>query len=186
MTLDHFKILDEKVTYTGRELRGGWVREMTGLDGDAAVAFVGPCRVATDDLVDLDDARAGDTIDAAEMAHVVVEHPNCTLQAAVLRQRLLVCILCVILEESGIATRRDGDDVYVQDRKLTVSIAAPSRSSCLIHLGVNIDPAGAPVAAVGLDELGVPAVGVLEILLNRYKDELDSAAYAETKVRPVD
>jgi hypothetical protein len=186
MTLAHFKIVDEKIAYTGRELRGGWVSETTGLSGDAAVAFFGPCRVATNDLVDLDDAKNGATIEAAEMAHVIVEHPNCTLQVAVLRQRLLVCILCEVLGQNGIAARRDGDDVYVEDRKLTVSIAAPSRSSCLIHLGVNIDPAGAPVAAVGLDELGVPAVDVVKGLLNRYQDELESAAYAETKVRSVD
>lgn len=186
MTLQHFKILGEGVDYTGRELRGGWVEEMTGLKGDAAVAFIGSCRVATEDLVDLEDAEAGETIVAARMAHVVVEHPGCALQAAVLRQRLLVCILNEIVRERGIASRRDGDDIYVDKRKLTVSIAAPSRDSCVIHLGINVDPEGAPVAAVGLDELGLAPAGLLETLLERYQWELKSSAHAEGKVRSVD
>lgn len=186
MTLRHYRILEETVTYTGRELRGGWVGKVTGLEGDAAVAFVGPCHVATEDLVDLEDAGAGETIVAARMAHLLVEHPGCTLETAVLRQRLLVCILSEILRERGIGARRDGDDVYVGDRKLTVSIAAPSRFSCVIHLGVNVDPEGAPVAAVGLEELGVSPVELLEVLLERYRQELSSVAHAQTKVRTVD
>ena len=135
---------------------------------------------------DLDDARAGTYIKSASMAHVIAEHPECTIQSGVLRQRLLVSLLCEILRDEDLDIERDGDDVYYDKRKLTVSIAAPSADSTLIHLGINIDPEGATVAAVGLDELGVPAVDVLERLLNRYKDELGSASYAETKVRSVD
>ena len=51
---------------------------------------------------------------------------------------------------------------------------------------VNVDPAGAPVAAVGLDELGVDAHDLGDQLMTRYAQELATAAYAETKVREVD
>lgn len=187
MAFAGYRILEETIPYTGKELRRGWVGEMTGIKGGgAAVGFVGPAHVATEDLVDLDDVKAGATIEAAEMAHVVVEHLGCALQAAVLRQRLLVCILGEILSERGISVHRDGDDVFVGGRKLTVSIAAPSRRACMIHLGINVDPEGAPVAAVGLSELGVPPLELLETLLDRYRRELSSLAYAETKVRSVD
>ena len=186
MTLSGYVILEAPVRYTGRELATGWVRGHVAVDGDgAAVAWVGPCRVETEDLVDMDDARVGAVIEAAEMAHVVIEHPGCSLRAGVLRQRLLVCILSEVLAERGIDVRRDGDDLYRGERKLTVSIAAPSHRSCLIHLGINVDPAGAPVAAVGLDELGAPPVEVLRSLLDRYFCELKTAARAETKVREV-
>jgi hypothetical protein len=185
MTALEYRILDKATTYTGRELRSGWVAAMTGLEGEGAVGFVGPCDVPTEALVDLDDARAGATIVAAEMAHVIVEHPSCDLRAAVLRQRLLVCILCEILGRGGVAVDRDGDDLYVGERKLTVSIAAPGPVGCLIHLGVNVDPAGAPVAAVGLIELGVEPRGLLTELLGRYSHEMQTASYAETKVRTV-
>lgn len=180
-----FRILPGTVAYTGVELRPGWVREHAGLDGDAAAGFVGPCHVPTEHLVDLDDARAGDFIRAASMAHVIAEHPGCPLFEAVLRQRLLVAILGEMLAEAGKTATRDGDDLYHDGRKLTVSIAAPSATSSLIHLGINVDPGGAPVPAIGLGELGLDAEDVLRRLLERYARELESAAYATTKVKTV-
>ena len=178
-----FRILDGVVPYTGLQLRSGWVAEHTGLDGDAAAAFVGPCLVPTEHLVDLDDVRAGSFIRAGSMAHVIVEHPGCPLPQAVLRQRLLVCILAEVLGLRRI--RRDGDDVYCEGRKLTVSIAAPSPASSIIHLGINVDPAGAPVPAIGLEELRVDPVSLFAELLERYARELGSIAHAETKVKTV-
>jgi hypothetical protein len=180
-----YRVLEGQTDYTGRELRSGWVRSRTGLAGDAAAGFVGPCHVANEDLVDLDDARAGEFIRAASMAHVIVEHTGCDLETAVLRQRLLVCILCEILADRGIRVSRKGDDVFFDARKLTVSIAAPGPRSTLIHLGINVDPEGAPVAAVGLGEMGVDPTALLGTLLDRYRSEMGSIRHATTKVRPV-
>lgn len=181
-----YKWMNERMGYSGAELRSRWVREQTGLDGDAAAVFQGPCDVPTDRLVDMDDAAAGATIVAAEMAHVIVEHPGCPLPQGVLRQRLLVCILCESLGMRGVSPRREGDDVFVDGRKLTVSIAAPAPDATLIHLGVNVNPAGAPVPAVGLDEIGVRADELLHDVMIRYGDELRSASHAVTKVREVE
>jgi len=180
-----FRILDAEVGYTGAELCSGWVEEHTGLGGDAAAGFVGPCDVPTGNLVDMDDARAGAFIRAASMAHAIVEHPHCALAAAVLRQRLLVCLLAEVIGERGSRVRRDGDDLYYEDRKLTVSIAAPSPVSTLIHLGINVDATGAPVPAADLSEMGHDPRAVLRELLERYRLELASAAHAESKVREV-
>jgi hypothetical protein len=180
-----FKILDSPVPYSGVELRSGWVAERTGLDGDAAAGFTGPCSVATADLVDLDDAAAGAYIESASMAHIIIEHPGCLLRLGVLRQRMLACLLAELLREKNFEAGRSGDDLYLNGRKLTVSIAAPSSRSCLIHLGINIDPAGAPVPAVGLDEMGLDPRDLLDELLLRYRDELAGCAHAETKVRSV-
>ena len=179
-----YRILEGELEYTGAELRSGFVRERGGGEGDAAVGFVGPCHVPTENLVDLDDARAGEFIRAAAMAHVIAEHA-CPLEVAVLRQRLLVALLGATLAERGKLARRDSDDLYYQGRKLTVSIAAPSRSSCVIHLGINIDPAGAPVPAVGLAELGLEPHALLADLLASYRHELETVAHAQTKVRSV-
>ncbi len=179
-----FRILDGEIAYTGVELKSGWVAARTGLSGDAAAGFVGPCHVPTENLVDLDDARAGTFIKAASMAHVIVEHA-CPLDVAVLRQRLLVALLGELLRKRGKRMRREGDDLYYDDRKLTVSIAAPGPSTCLIHLGINIDPAGAPVPAVGLLEMRVEPREILGELLACYRDELQTVAHAATKVRTV-
>jgi hypothetical protein len=181
-----FSILGKEIRYTGVELTSGWVKKQTGLDGDAAAGFVGNCSVPTENLVDLDDRRAGATIESAEMAHVLIEHPGCSIRACVLRQRLLVCLLCDILRGRGVSAARDGDDVHIGRRKLTVSIAAPSTRSCLIHLGINVRPEGAPVPAVGLEELRINAKDLLQELLGAYKNELETAAHAEKKVRTVE
>ncbi|MBI4719855.1 MAG: DUF366 family protein [Chitinivibrionia bacterium] len=180
-----YAILDAPVRYSGAELRSGWVAEQTGLGGDAAAGFTGPCFVATGDLVDLEDAAAGAHIESASMAHVIIEHPGCSLRDAVLRQRILACLLAEVLAGKGIEISRSGDDLYAGGRKLTVSIAAPSSDSCLIHMGINVDPAGAPVPAVGLGELGVDPANLLDDLLARYGAELAGCAHAETKVRTV-
>ena len=179
-----FRILEGEIAYTGAELRSGWVALRTGLAGDAAAGFVGPCHVPNENLVDLDDARAGFFIKAASMVHVIAEHA-CPLDVAVLRQRLLVAILGELLRKRGKRMRRDGDDLYYDDRKLTVSIAAPSSSTSLIHLGVNVDPEGAPVPAVGLAEMRVEAPEILNELLTCYAGELTSVTHAATKVRTV-
>jgi hypothetical protein len=55
----------------------------------------------------------------------------------------------------------------------------------LIHLGINVDPSGAPVPAVGLAEMGVEPRTLLHDLLSNYAAELASAAHAATKVRSV-
>jgi hypothetical protein len=185
MSVFVYRIIEEPVAYTGRELRSGWVTQITGLTGDAAAAFLGVCEVPTENLVDMDDAAAGDFIRAGQMAHVIVEHPDCPLALAVLRQRILVCNLCDILRESGRPARRSGDDIHIEDKKLTVSIAAPSPSGSMIHLGINVDPEGAPVAAVGLNDMGIDAKRLLAELLQRYGDELASCAHAASKVRGV-
>ncbi|UCG50574.1 MAG: DUF366 family protein [Candidatus Latescibacterota bacterium] len=180
-----YRVLEEEISYTGKELRSGWVRAQIGVEGDAAAGFIGPCHVRNEDLVDMDDARAGTYIKSESMAHVIAEHLQCCLESAVLFQRLLVCLLCEILRESGHDVTRRGDDVYCGDRKLTVSIAAPGPSSMLIHLGINIRPTGAPVPAIGLEEMGVDAVGLVSELLDRYTREVESARYATKKVRSV-
>lgn len=180
-----YRILEAPTAYTGTELRSGWVREKSGLDGDAVAGFIGPCDVPNAHLVDLDDVRAGTFIRAASMAHVIAEHPGCALALVVLRQRLLVAILGELLAGMGKLARREGDDLYYDGRKLTVSIAAPSSASSLIHLGINVDPAGAPVPAIGLREMGIDARPLLADLIERYARELDTAAYAATKVKTV-
>lgn len=178
-------MLEEEIVYTGRELRSGWVAAQTGLVGDSAAGFVGPCHVANEDLVDLDDARAGTFINAASMAHIIIEHPGCGLETMVWRQRMLVALLCEILGENGLDVHRSGDDIFFDERKLTVSIAAPGPETSLIHLGINVDPDGAPVPAVGLEEMTIEPRPLVNELLGRYVRELSSARHATTKVRPV-
>lgn len=177
----------EPIAYTGHQLRSHWILDTFGLQGDAIVAFRGPCRVALSEMVDLADVAAGEAIEAAEMLHLIAEHFDRDLERAVLRQRLLIC---TIAEHLAMRPRvpglcRDGDDLFADGRKLTVSIATVSPVSALIHVGINIDPTGAPVPAAGLAEWGVDPDELAREVLEAWAAELRSAHLATCKVRGV-
>lgn len=177
----------QPIPYTGRELRSHWIFDTFGILGDAAVAFVGPCDVATAGLVDRVDAAAGEAIRAAWMLHVMVERFDPDLPRAILHQRLLVALAAERLRElaPGVPLCRSGDDLLVGERKLSVSIATVSAVSALVHLGLNVDPTGAPVPAIGLAELGVDPQALGEALLAAYTTELAGMDVARVKVRAV-
>lgn len=168
-------------------MRSGWCRDTAGISGDAAVAWLGPCAVPTVHLVDCEDAAAGAHIAARQMLHVIVEVHEKDLERAVLRQRLLVSMLAELLRGAfGAPVQRDGDDLFVNGRKLTVSIATNSPVSTLVHLGINVDAAGAPVPAIGLNELGISPRRLAERLLEWLAREHAGVRRACRKVRPVE
>lgn len=172
--------------YDGSQLRSGWIRETFGLQGDAIVAFVGACDVRPEHMLDLEDLQAGESIRAELMLHFIVEHQGIGLPLAVARQRLLAAIVREILTEQwrvpGLT--REGDDLYVGERKLSISIAALSPVSGLIHFAMNIDPTGAPVPAVGLQELTVDEVRLAQQVQDAYAAEIASCEHTAGKVRP--
>jgi hypothetical protein len=180
-------LLEERIDYTGLELRSHFIRERAGIETDGLIAFMGGCRVEGDALVDLEDSEAGDFIAAERMLHFIGEHFVVGPREGNLRLRLLVAIVRELIEESAAGTEieRRGDDLYTRGRKLTVAISTVSPVSSLMHLGVNIDPAGAPVAAVGLEELGIDPVELARAALERYGEECRSIELALRKVRGV-
>ncbi len=177
----------EQLGYTGHQLRSHWIYETFGIQGDVIVAFRGPCRVELSEMVDREDVLAGKDIRAAEMLHLIAEHFDRDLIRAVLRQRLLICTIAERLQRTpGVPVlRRDGDDLYVDERKLTVSIATASPVSTLIHVGINVDASGAPVAAVGLGEWGIDVDALAQELLGAYAEEAEDIYLATCKVRGV-
>ena len=90
--------------------------------------------------------------------------------------------------EQGRLTR-SGDDLFVHAaggaRKLSVSIVTASPVSLLLHTGINVDPSGAPVPAIGLAELGVEPKAWAEAVLSRFSEEWKEMEWACVKVRPV-
>ena len=136
-------------------------------------------------MVDLADVIAGDSIRAASMLHFIVERFDADLEKMVTLQRLLVALAAELLNHDRPVVRRQGDDLYVGHRKLSVSIATASPVSTLIHFALNIDPTGAPVSAVGLAELAVePRAFALE-LMSRFAAEIHEIRVARCKVRAV-
>lgn len=181
------RLLDREIAYTGEQFRSGWVRETTGLEGDAAVAFLGPCHVSPEHMVDRADLEAGASIRSPRMLHIIVEHGRVDLDNVTLRQRLLMALAAELLNaELGEALiRREGDDLYLGNRKLSVSVATTSPGSGLIHCGFNVRGEGAPVPAIGLEELGINPVRFAEALLVAYRAEIEAARRAALKVKQV-
>ena len=182
---EHF--IRERITYTGQELRSHWIMSMTGVMGDAIVAFQGPADVPTSNMVDLMDVQDDAPIASRHMLHFIVEHFGITLSEAVWRQHLLMAIIGEELRRHAKVKKleRRGDDLYDGERKLSVSIAAPSPVSCCIHAGLNIDADGAPVRAIGLSDYGIDATRFAPRVMKRYVHECSQIAMACCKVRAI-
>jgi hypothetical protein len=184
----------EKLTYDGTQLHSHFAYRNFGVAGDAIVAFIGPCEVKTDDLVDVEDARAGLFIRSEEMVHFIVEHFAGDLELAIARQRLLTALIIDEIEESFADHRgateharlsRRGNDIYEEGLKLSVSIATRTPVSCLIHTGVNVSSRGTPVPTRGLADYDLNPRAVATGTMNRYVAEIESMRHARAKVRGV-
>lgn len=176
--------LDQNLDYDGSQLHSLFAYRTAGVAGDSIVAFRGACAVTVDSMVDVEDLRNGETIQARSMLHFIAEHFEATLTPMVLRQRLFARMVGAELQASGVAgVSVVGDDVFVGARKASISIATVSPVSGLFHFAINIDPAGAPVPAIGLRELGLDERRFAERMLAAYRDEMADVAHAAAKVR---
>ena len=179
------RLLPGEVAYEGAPLRGHWAYREHGVRGNSLLAFTGPVHVAVGDLADLEDARQGAFIRGKRMLHFVLELFGPDLEQAVARQWLMAATAQDEINRSLNAYRvsRSGNDLWVGRRKLSVSIAAPTGVSVKVHLGLNVDASGAPVPAVGLDELKVPARPLARRLLARFAADHATMGGAREKVR---
>ena len=179
--------IDKDIRYIGSQLAPHWIYKNFNLQGDSIVAFIGECEVKLAEMVDIEDVINNEPIYSKMMLSFISEQFNIGLVEGVLRQRLLISIIKELLEEKGIFVVRNGDDLMINDRKLSVSIATKSITSVLIHTGLNIESEGAPVLASGLkSELGITNIKEFALeVMKRYVEELEDIVLASTKVRGV-
>ena len=181
------KLIEKGIKYEGWQLSPHWIYKNFKIQGDATVAFIGECEVKLDEMVDIEDVINNEPIYSKSMLSFISEQFNVNLVEGVFRQRLLICKIKEALEARGIFVVRSGDDLFVDGKKLTVSIATKSLTSILIHTGVNIDSTDAPVKACGLtNDLGITDIEkfALDVMKN-YSEEIDDIILASTKVRGV-
>lgn len=181
----HF--IENEIKYIGSQLAPHWIYKNFKIQGDAIVAFVGECEVKLTEMVDIEDVINNEPIYSKYMLSFITEQFNVELVEGVFRQRLLMCIIKEALEKRGFLVRRNGDDLFVNDKKLSVSIATKSMTSVLIHTGINILSEGAPISVSGLEsDLDIKDIKefALEVMKN-YSEEVDDIVLASTKVRGV-
>jgi uncharacterized protein len=186
------QLIDHTLPYTGDALNNHWIYRNFGILGDAVVAFMGPCQVPIEHMVDLEDVLNNDHIYSQHMLHFIVEVFGIPLREGVLLQRLLSAMMQNRLNSILPTPRveRSGDDLFVDGtKKLSVSICTVSPTSILIHAGLNIESAGTPVEAAGLtSDLGLdkPGIEILaEQIMNTLADEWKDMLRACCKVRAV-
>lgn len=179
----HTKFIEDEIKYTGLELSPHWIYTKFHLQGDAIVAFCGECEVKLTEMVDIEDVINNEPIYSKNMLSFIVEHFNLGLVEGVTRQRLLISIIKEVLESKDIQVLRKGDDLFVNGKKLSVSIATKSLTSVLMHIGININPEGAPIDAIGLNFLKITDIkGFANDVMLKYSQEINDIILASTKV----
>lgn len=182
----HSKYIDKQIDYDGSQLKALYSYVNHRIHGDSIVSFSGACDVTLEHMVDAEDFVESAKIKSDKMLHFIIEIFNHNLTTAVSLQRLLVSQAQHLLHESGQNLRRDGDDLFLADKKLSVSIASRSAVSAMIHLGINIGNEGTPVPTCSLSDLGIEPKSFSLELMKRFSSEYDSIIAATQKVRPLD
>jgi len=176
----------EKIKYTGKELRSHFAYDRFNIQGDSLLAFCGKCEVTVDHLVDIADVKDNAPIYSENMLHFIAEFFYGDLEMAILKQRLLMAIIKdEISLLSGAPLIREGDDIYEDTAKLSVSIATSSPVSFMIHAGVNISSAYTPVKTKGLYDYGIDECKFAETILDSFSREMAGVRSARCKVRGV-
>ena len=185
MTITH-KHVDEIFEYDGSQINPSWAFQEFGIYGSSIITWIGPVNIAPDNLKDF--ADVGLEIKSNYMVNFICEffdQQPANMRVAYLRQRILVMIFREILTEYGIRTEREGDDIFVDGGKLSISIASISLSSSKIHFALNLEDKGTPddVKTIGLYDIKINNQQVfdennlLELItktVNRFIDELET------------
>ena len=189
--------------YDGSQLRSLFGYLEHGVLGDSVVAWVGPCSISFEKMVDGEDLLAGESIQGSRMLHFIIEKFHQPLFGAIALQRLFAAIQLDLLRELAPASadqlRRSGDDLYLRrdivnsaregagaregEGKLSISIATLTPMSSVIHFALNISNLGTPVAAASLEELEILPQEYAQLAMARLLNEVASIEVAAVKVR---
>jgi hypothetical protein len=179
-------IIDEILDYDGSQISSLWAYNLIDVQNDSIIAFRGGCDVKIEHMIDLEDKKQGDMIFSTDMLHFIIEHFDSTdLKLVYARQRMFTAIVAEILSSHFANIRRSGDDLFIDDKKLTVSIASTSAVSQKIHFGINVthDHYGS------LDEMGITGDAIKDVLweiAEAYFIEFNDIEKDLRKSRPLD
>lgn len=178
-------ILEEKTDYDGSQISSLWGYNSFGVQEDSIIIFRGACDVKIEHMIDLEDRKENESIWSEDMLSFIIEHFDSTnLKLIYARQRLFTAIVREYLADVGVSTSREGDDLFLEGKKLTVSIASTSAVSQKIHFGINVTH---PVYG-NLEEAGIKAgeiPGLMQEIGMRYVREFEDIEKDLRKSRPL-
>lgn len=181
--------IEKGIKYTGEQLAPHWIYKNFHIMGDAIVAFIGECEVNLNHMVDIEDVINNEPIYSRKMLNIIAENFSSSLEEMVYKQRLLVTLTKELIEKYSpdVKVLRNGDDLYINNKKLSVSIATKSITSCLIHFGLNIVAEGAAIEAADLiqDAKINDIKQFAKEILKAFSDETRDISLAASKVRGV-
>ncbi|MBE7705135.1 MAG: DUF366 family protein [Cyanobacteria bacterium SIG29] len=181
--------IEDNIKYIGSQLAPHWIYKNFNIMGNAIVAFIGECEVDLSHMVDIEDVINDEPIYSKLMLSFIEENFNSSLVEMVYKQRLLVTITKELIERKNPSVKiiRNGDDLYIGEKKLSVSIATKSITSSLIHFGLNIDADGAPVNAADLiKDAKIHNIKEFALeIMKTYSEEVSDINNAACKVRGV-
>lgn len=175
-------------TYDGSQMRSLWIYLNHQILGSACVSWIAPCQISNQEMLDGEDLLAQAQIRSSLMVHFVAELFDTSLIAGVCFQRILAdhVAQAVAALAPGIVLFRKGDDLYWQDKKFSISIAAPAVRSCLIHFAVNVSNIDTPVLTCSLEDFKIEAKVFAQQVLQSIAQEWEDIVNATLKVRQVD
>jgi hypothetical protein len=161
MEVELLIVKDRRIDYDGSAIQSHWAYRNFGILGNSIAVFRGKCDVKVEEMIDIEDLRHSKEIKSDDMVHYIIEVFDLvnTLFASTL-QKLFIAKLCEVLGEYGVKTERKGDDIYVNGKKLSISIATVSPVSVKIHIGINVEARGIPA---GVDAIGLKEIGIIDV-----------------------
>ena len=185
------KFIKTKMKYDGRQLSPLWAYQNFNLLGDSIVSWVGACNVDLKNMVDAEDQISNSKICGDLMLHFIIEVFDRELFSAVCLQRIMASLIKDYLHEnskilqSGPGLVRDGDDLFWQKQKLSISIASCSAVSNQIHFAVNDVNKGTPVKTCCLNDFKIKPEDLAKDIMERFISEYKSIKMATQKVHPL-
>jgi len=179
-----YRFVSDNLAYDGSQLRSLFGYLDHKILGDSFISFIGPCDIPFSNMVDGEDFLAGSEIRGALMLHFIIEEFGKSLELAVTRQRLLAAVVKEEISKFCPQKKftREGDDIFVDGGKLSISIATVSPVSSLVHFAMNINNDNTPVKTSCLNDLNVEPRRFSDELSTKFIDEIKTIGQACRKV----
>lgn len=172
--------INKNITYNGSQLHSHFAYLNYRILGNSIISWAGSCKLTSQYIVDGEDLINNCKIEADKMLHFIIEIFPQNFFYIVSIQRLFCCLIMEFLqknikEEIHLKNLiRKGDDIYIKNKKLSISIATVSPCSSLIHFGINILNKGTPVPTISLDCLNINYKKLSLEIMNKFILEIES------------